>query len=185
MINVAVLAMMFLALQLTLGISERGNTYMTDLREQQFQLLALDEIASEMVLLLEISIYRQESKHVALLLSKSEDLQFAFSNFRDVALRLNMVDDLSFATEAEPTVYALRNDVVRCVSLIRKEQYDEAARHFDRVIKLRMAPIERFVESSRYAKDLQIATEQEHLDQTLTAIRIGVVTTCFLLVALV
>ncbi len=185
MINVAALVVMFAALQLTLDVSKSGNAYIADLREQQFQVMALDEIASEMTLLLEIAIFREETKDLGLILSKSEDLQATFSRFRDVAATLQLIEDTSFATEAEPTIYALRNDVVRCVSLLRKGQYAVASRHFDRVIRLRLAPINRFVESSRYAKEVQIDSEQKRLEQQFSRVRIIVVAVCLSLIGLV
>ena len=148
---------------LAFGVLNKRYTLLSELQDQRSCAAALGRLSSEVTLRLEGAIYKDDSSGVSGLLAKSESLQSTFSAFRDSAVKHQDIEAESFATEAEPTIYALRNDIVKCVTLLRKGKQSEAQAHFSRVVVQRVAPIQHFVELSVYAKDMRIDEETREL----------------------
>ena len=163
LINVLLFSVTTVGLLLALRGLNNAYVRLYNLHDQRSSVVTLGDLTSGTLFHLDRAIYRNERTDIAKVLAWSEDLQAAFSKFRDAASKYNFVDDESFAAEAEPTIYALRNDIVKCVALLRKGDPAAAGEHFSEFVTQRADPIQRFVENSVRSKDLQIDTQTKDL----------------------
>ncbi|MCZ6766065.1 MAG: ATP-binding protein [bacterium] len=162
-VNVLMFGAIAVGLLLVLRGLDKKYQLIYDLHEQRSWASTLGGLTSETMLLLEKAIYKNDRSDIHTLLARSEDIQSVFSAFRDAAFEHRMVEDESFAAEAEPTIYALRNDFVKCVAFLRMGKQREAEAHFLSFVKKHAAPIQHFVDMSLYSKGVQIKEETERL----------------------
>ncbi len=163
LVNVLVVGVAAAGLFLTFRALNGRYELLHDLHYQESCVLGLGGISSEAVLLLERAIDKGNHSDISRLLAMSEDLQSVFDEFRDAAFRYRIAQDEYFAAEAEPTVYALRNDIVKCVAFLRRGQQQDARVYLSRVVTQRAAPIRSFVETSLRFKRAQVDQETRAL----------------------
>lgn len=187
-VSVVVIAMAGIGAFQAIQILNSRFDYISAIQIQRTSLAELREATTQAILLLERGIYKYETVEIGTIIAKSEDLQSSYESFRDTVFNYQILDDEFFAVEAEPTIYALRQDIVKCVALLQDGKRQEAQEYFLRVVMQRSAPIQNFVDSSLYAKQNHLdaaKTELENLQANMIWLSILVILGLVGLVALV
>lgn len=147
-----------------LNIQNR-STFTTDLTEQKNSLSQLDASLSGINENLIKLLYFDENERDSLILAKAEDLQSIVAKFTLLAVKQELINDISVAKEVGPVVDELRLKTIRIVGLQLTGDKKKAKDLYEREFLIIVEQVRYFVGDTLYGKS-------EQIDATLKSIKV-------------
>ncbi|MEH6345788.1 MAG: ATP-binding protein [Bermanella sp.] len=161
------LVVIFLSLSIFYNSYRQSNNLIIDLVEQknilsQFE-IKVANISQDLVRLL----YLKEKDRDALILASAEGLAAVMVDFRGLALKHDLINDMSLAEEIEPSIDELRLLTVKIVGFVLTNNLFQALSVHESHYVVQATQILNFVDEAHYGKLAQIDSIHEDIELQL------------------